>query len=136
MKRQTKTKKQGTIRITNNNIDTRELGESLKNGIHRIKNAETYSTEHDTHSWKRYQNGNTPNSEVKENEMLHYKNTSQLNSNIVDDIHLFPRWLPWILVALTLTFRVHYVLQPKNWWILHPDEVYQTTEGRMYIIYF
>ncbi|WAR03213.1 hypothetical protein MAR_009771 [Mya arenaria] len=41
---------------------------------------------------------------------------------------IFPRWLPWLIVMVTLSVRVHHVLQPTNWWILHPDEVFQTVE--------
>lgn len=42
---------------------------------------------------------------------------------------LFPYWLPWILFPLTLSVRILYVLEPTNWWILHPDEIFQTIEG-------
>ncbi|KAK7474442.1 hypothetical protein BaRGS_00034325 [Batillaria attramentaria] len=48
---------------------------------------------------------------------------------------LFPRWFPWQLFFLTLVSRVYYVTQPHNWWILHPDEIYQSLEvahGEMY----
>ncbi|XP_045172683.2 uncharacterized protein LOC123534472 isoform X2 [Mercenaria mercenaria] len=42
--------------------------------------------------------------------------------------NIFPHWLPWILFPLTLGIRILYVLEPTNWWILHPDEIFQTIE--------
>lgn len=53
-------------------------------------------------------------------------------TTLSSELFLFPEWLPWVICAVTLVFRVHYVLQPINWWILHPDEVYQTTEGNFF----
>ncbi|KAL8561062.1 hypothetical protein ACOMHN_031006 [Nucella lapillus] len=47
----------------------------------------------------------------------------------------FPSWFPWLLFCVTSAVRVYYVLQPMNWWTLHPDEVYQALEvahGEMY----
>ncbi|KAK6192415.1 hypothetical protein SNE40_003884 [Patella caerulea] len=41
---------------------------------------------------------------------------------------LLPTWLPWFLVFFNMASRVHYVMKPKNWWILHPDEVFQGVE--------
>lgn len=43
---------------------------------------------------------------------------------------LFPYWFAWILFPLTLSVRILYVLEPSNWWILHPDEIFQTIEGK------
>ena len=43
--------------------------------------------------------------------------------------HWFPSWFIWPLFFLTSALRVHYVTQPRNWWIMHPDEIYQTMEG-------
>ena len=45
---------------------------------------------------------------------------------------IFPFWLPWILFPLTLCLRLAYILEPTNWWILHPDEIFQTMEGTMF----
>ncbi|KAL3857570.1 hypothetical protein ACJMK2_012221 [Sinanodonta woodiana] len=41
---------------------------------------------------------------------------------------LFPHWIPYMVVSLTLAFRLVYVSQPENWWIHHPDEIFQTIE--------
>lgn len=52
---------------------------------------------------------------------------------------LFPPYFHWIVFVFTLLFRLHYVSQKTNWWILHPDEIYQSLEGRhykFYIFYF
>lgn len=42
---------------------------------------------------------------------------------------LILHWLPWLLFPLTLSLRLRYVLQPMNWWVVHPDEIFQTVEG-------
>ncbi|XP_070206211.1 uncharacterized protein [Littorina saxatilis] len=42
--------------------------------------------------------------------------------------HWFPSWFIWPLFVLTSSFRVYYVTQPRNWWLVHPDEIYQTME--------
>ncbi|XP_014674543.1 PREDICTED: uncharacterized protein LOC106814710 [Priapulus caudatus] len=34
----------------------------------------------------------------------------------------------WVLTALTLALRLNVVRQKQNWWILHPDEVFQSVE--------
>ena len=47
----------------------------------------------------------------------------------------FPHWLPWILFPVTLLIRLLYIQQPTNWWILHPDEIFQTVEGKCLIIF-
>ncbi|XP_059171717.1 uncharacterized protein LOC131952845 [Physella acuta] len=45
------------------------------------------------------------------------------------EFSLLPSCLsPSVITALTLTFRVYYVIQPQNWWMVHPDEVYQSIE--------
>ncbi|RUS70683.1 hypothetical protein EGW08_021559 [Elysia chlorotica] len=41
---------------------------------------------------------------------------------------LFPRWTPWVVTLVTFAIRVHHVMQPRNWWVLHPDEIYQSME--------
>ncbi|ESO84700.1 hypothetical protein LOTGIDRAFT_168569 [Lottia gigantea] len=42
--------------------------------------------------------------------------------------NIFPWYSPYVIFAVTLVIRVYYVSQPRNWWILHPDEVYQSLE--------
>ncbi|XP_063448690.1 uncharacterized protein LOC134728150 [Mytilus trossulus] len=41
---------------------------------------------------------------------------------------ILPELLPWYLFVIVLCIRIHYVLQPKNWWLLHPDEIFQSVE--------
>ncbi|GFO35173.1 mannosyltransferase [Plakobranchus ocellatus] len=41
---------------------------------------------------------------------------------------LFPSWTPWLVTFLTLAYRVVHVTNPSNWWVLHPDEIYQSME--------
>ena len=40
-----------------------------------------------------------------------------------------PWWLPWIVVMVTVAMRIRYVTSHKSYWILHPDEIYQSVEG-------
>lgn len=76
---------------------------------------------------KRHENESVPNGFTMKAEIT--QSRAGTNDDTMIDLH-FPKRLPWLLVALTLTFRLHYVLQPVNWWILHPDEIFQTTEGQ------
>ena len=46
---------------------------------------------------------------------------------------LFPSWFPWCVVIATVIVRVCYVYQPESWWILHPDEVFQSVESKFRI---
>ena len=34
-----------------------------------------------------------------------------------------------LVTLLTLALRVYYVTLETSWWILHPDEIYQSLEG-------
>lgn len=43
--------------------------------------------------------------------------------------NLFPRNTHWFVFLFTVVFRVWYVCRRQNWWVLHPDEIYQTLEG-------
>ena len=43
---------------------------------------------------------------------------------------VFPDWLTvWHVTFLTLAVRLWIVADRKQWWILHPDEVFQSVEG-------
>lgn len=42
---------------------------------------------------------------------------------------LIPSCTPWIIYACVFAFRLHHVNQKENWWILHPDEIFQSVEG-------
>ncbi|XP_041347448.1 uncharacterized protein LOC121367376 isoform X2 [Gigantopelta aegis] len=44
------------------------------------------------------------------------------------DGHVFPRFSPWVVCLVTIVIRVNYVINPENWWILHPDEIFQSLE--------
>ena len=55
----------------------------------------------------------------------------QICANDIAD--LFPRNTHWVVFLFTLVFRVWYVSRKENWWILHPDEIYQTLEGISFI---
>ena len=65
------------------------------------------------------------NSNFQETEKSNSKNET-LELSLED---LFPKGTPWLIVLMTLVFRLWYVSKTENWWILHPDEVYQTIEG-------
>ncbi|KAK3756910.1 hypothetical protein RRG08_007689 [Elysia crispata] len=41
---------------------------------------------------------------------------------------VIPTWTPWLVSLMTLVFRVYHVTEPRNWWVLHPDEVFQSME--------
>ena len=43
---------------------------------------------------------------------------------------VLPWWFPWFVVIVTMGVRICYVYQPESWWILHPDEVFQSVEGK------
>ncbi|KAK3589791.1 hypothetical protein CHS0354_015795 [Potamilus streckersoni] len=42
--------------------------------------------------------------------------------------YIFPKNVHWLVFFVTLVFRVWYVCDKQNWWILHPDEIFQTLE--------
>ena len=42
---------------------------------------------------------------------------------------LWPVWLAFVVYIVTLTSRVWIVSDKAHWWILHPDEVFQSLEG-------
>ncbi|XP_050410788.1 uncharacterized protein LOC126825253 [Patella vulgata] len=41
---------------------------------------------------------------------------------------MFPWYSSYLIFLVTIVIRVCYVSQPSNWWILHPDEIYQSLE--------
>lgn len=45
---------------------------------------------------------------------------------------ILPRYVPYIVVLVTLVIRVYYVTLPSSLWVLHPDEIYQSMEGEHY----
>ena len=47
---------------------------------------------------------------------------------------IFPWWFPGVVFLVTVLVRMHYVYQPANWWVLHPDEVFQSVEGNNFFI--
>lgn len=64
-----------------------------------------------------------------------YVKTSNKKGDDTRNNQLFPPYFHWIVFVFTLLFRLHYVSQKTNWWILHPDEIYQSLEGRHYDFY-
>ncbi|KAH9489983.1 hypothetical protein Btru_035439 [Bulinus truncatus] len=44
------------------------------------------------------------------------------------DGQLLPSYFPWIVALVTSVLRAIYVSTPENWWILHPDEIFQSME--------
>ncbi|XP_055872008.1 uncharacterized protein LOC106073822 [Biomphalaria glabrata] len=44
------------------------------------------------------------------------------------DGKLLPSYFPWIVASVTSVLRVIYVTTPKNWWVQHPDEIFQSME--------
>lgn len=44
--------------------------------------------------------------------------------------NFLPRWTHWVVFVLTVCVRMYYISQPRSLWILHPDEIYQTIEGK------
>ena len=61
--------------------------------------------------------------------------TSNKKGDDTRNNHMFPPYFHWMVFVFTLVFRLHYVSQKTNWWILHPDEIYQSLEGRHYNFY-
>ena len=47
---------------------------------------------------------------------------------------IFPWWFPGVVFIVTVLVRMYYVYQPANWWVLHPDEVFQSVEGNNFFI--
>lgn len=47
------------------------------------------------------------------------------------DVTLFPSWTPYCVWIVSSFLRVVYVIQPTSWWIYHPDEIFQSFEGRL-----
>ena len=66
-------------------------------------------------------------------------NSSNKDSDLIRDTvkcscgleDVFPEYLPWYLFVLIVFVRIYYVLQPRNWWLLHPDEIFQSVEGNI-----
>ena len=58
--------------------------------------------------------------------------TTKAAGNMAD---LLPRNTHCFVFLFTLVFRVWYVSRKKNWWILHPDEIYQTLEGNVFFFF-
>jgi len=52
------------------------------------------------------------------------------NINQSEPENIFPNWSPWLLYCVTLAIRISYVRRKANWWIYHPDEIYQAVEGK------
>ena len=53
--------------------------------------------------------------------------------HLLEDFSLLPSSaaiiVTLLVTLLTLALRVYYVTLETSWWILHPDEIYQSLEG-------
>lgn len=49
--------------------------------------------------------------------------------------NFFPKIIPGLICFVVLIIRLKYVSQPKNWWILHPDEIFQSLEGKFNFLF-
>lgn len=127
MKRPGKTKKFPASKVLNNNKHQSHPNGSLCNGNHG--NHHEIGQNNDVKKTMTDSNGKVPNGNVFHEKYDKNSQYGKPNRNTSECIYIFPLWLPWVITLVTLIFRVHYVLQPINWWILHPDEVFQTTEG-------
>ncbi|VDI40033.1 Hypothetical predicted protein [Mytilus galloprovincialis] len=68
---------------------------------------------------------------IKEMKKMKFKHHTGNNGNRKCECgfeSILPELLPWYLFVIVLCIRIHYVLQPKNWWLLHPDEIFQSVE--------
>lgn len=72
-----------------------------------------------------YRNGQISRSVLKKRGEHRKDCADQRSSDLI-----FPGCTPWVVFLVTLLGRVVYVSQTKNWWILHPDEVFQSVEGK------
>ncbi|KAL4223666.1 hypothetical protein ACF0H5_017134 [Mactra antiquata] len=85
--------------------------------------SETSSSYSGTKSTSECQNGISLQKEMPRNNDNRKHKTGDDNNT-----RLFPHWTIWIIFPVTLAIRLSYVLEPRNWWTLHPDELYQTIE--------
>lgn len=64
--------------------------------------------------------------------------TEQCSDTSIDDgthsENIFPENTHWVVFILTLYFRIIYVSDKMNWWILHPDEIFQSLESKWKIL--
>lgn len=44
------------------------------------------------------------------------------------EIHIFPWYSIYVLFALTIWSRINVASSPESWWMIHPDEVFQSLE--------
>lgn len=58
------------------------------------------------------------------------KDESSIKNGQNQHADIFPRYSEWIVFLVTILLRFHYVSQKQNWWILHPDEIFQSMEGK------
>ncbi|KAL3856509.1 hypothetical protein ACJMK2_011259 [Sinanodonta woodiana] len=79
-----------------------------------------------------------PGSFVENNCRLNIKEKEQKDGgkykssrNMMDN-YIFPKNVHWLVFLVTLMFRLWYVCDKRNWWILHPDEIFQTLEGKIF----
>ena len=129
---------------TKQNVDVRHQNGSIANGNmpsiyqpdktqrHKYKNKDTPNNDmqRTKQTFGRSEEGHrktaTPTLPGK---ILETTTGTSLQKSARDLADLFPRNTHWMVFLFTLVFRVWYVSRKENWWILHPDEIYQTLEG-------
>ncbi|KAK7088577.1 uncharacterized protein [Littorina saxatilis] len=77
---------------------------------------------HDSLNDHQHKHTNTPKSNNDDD-----NNSSNPSSDCCND-NMFPQWTPQIVWLVCTLLRVSYVTQPDNWWVLHPDENFQSLE--------
>ena len=108
----------------NGNIQEREANRKSNGNIQEREAHRKYNGNILERESNRKSNGNIPERDEINNKVSVLK---QSDTNKVGE--LFPKSTPWFVFLFTLAFRLWYVSKKENWWILHPDEVYQTIEG-------
>ncbi|XP_064613136.1 uncharacterized protein LOC135476921 [Liolophura sinensis] len=89
-----------------------------------------------THDFPNNNNGNDLRNRKRQKDPPHSKHLfrrpgrPRIGVDATDDCshHIFPRKAEVIVFLVTLGVRLYYVSRKRNWWILHPDEVFQITE--------
>lgn len=83
------------------------------------------------HHLKDNNNVETNRRHSEDGEMVDYtRSTDWVDS---DKYNLWPPWGIWVIYIVTLIYRVCVIKDTNSWWILHPDEIFQSLEGKIKI---
>ena len=76
---------------------------------------------------------------AKKQALSHQKHKQKIpgikeNGHQKEDVYqnVFSRQTIWFVHVITICVRIFVVCQRENWWLLHPDEVYQSIEGEFF----